>query len=159
MRCISSSLGTADLCQDLPFHRFFYTWGCLASELKIHKANQFILSFPYGSQKEQDIPLYCSTVGSLPSFLFFSLVFSFPALPEWDVFLKGVIPLFPEQDSLFHGRGQVQLRGVRTFRDKGSVRAILMEWESWILKGWEPSQLRNFQGRFMGFMPVGLRWM
>lgn len=71
MRCISASLGTADLCQDLPFHSFFYTWDCLASELKIHKANQFILSFSYGSQKEQDIPLYCSTVGSLPSFLFF----------------------------------------------------------------------------------------
>lgn len=122
---------------------FFNTWGSLASELNMHKANQFILSFPYGSQKEQDIPLYSSTVGSLPLFLFFFPVFPFSALA---VFLKGVIPLFPEQDSLFHGREQAQLRGVRTFGDKGSVHAVLMvEYclESWILKGWEPLQLHH----------------
>lgn len=77
IRCISSYLGTADLCRGLPFHSFFNTWGSLASELNMHKANQFILSFPYGSQKEQDIPLYSSTVGSLPLFRGFFWFFFF----------------------------------------------------------------------------------
>lgn len=101
-------------------------------------------------------------LGVFRYFFFFPPVFSFPALAGWDVFLKGVIPAFPEQDSLFHGREQAQLKGVRTFRDKGSVHAVLREdcsLEYWILNGWEPLQLHNFQGGFMRFMPVELRWM
>lgn len=51
-----------------PILQICYTWGCLTSELKTHKENQFILSFPHGSQKEQDIPLHHSTIGSLSLF-------------------------------------------------------------------------------------------
>lgn len=118
----------------------------------MHKANQFILSFPYGSQKEQDIPLYSSTVGSLPLFLFFFFsCFSFLCSGRVGSVSEGCYTS-PEQDSLFHGREQAQLRGVRTFGDKGSVHAVLVEeyrLESWILKGWEPLQLHHSQGRVM----------
>lgn len=73
-----------------PILRICYTWTCLTSELKIHKANKFILSFPHGSWKGQDTPLHCSTTGSEPFIISFCF---FPTLAGWDVFLNDTLSL------------------------------------------------------------------